>query len=119
MLDTGLDLAHPEIQNSLNVSPGIDLITNIERGGDGDGIDADAQDAGDRCGARTENSFHGTHVAGIIGAQATNDRIGVAGGALIERWGYPAVFWAASASALLSALSVLRSRRYARAATPA
>ena len=81
VLDTGLDLAHPEIQNSLNVSPGIDLITNIERGGDGDGIDADAQDAGDRCGARTENSFHGTHVAGIIGAQATNDRIGVAGGA--------------------------------------
>ena len=38
---------------------------------------------------------------------------GVAGGALSERWGFPAVFWAASAAALLSALCLLRSRRHA------
>src|SRR5690606_39378830 len=60
---------------------GIDLINNPERGGDGDGIDADANDAGDRCGVSAENSYHGTHVAGTIGAAATNDRVGVAGGA--------------------------------------
>ncbi len=53
----------------------------------------------------------GYGASGVIG--------GVAGGALIERWGYPAVFWAAAASALLSAFSVLRSRRHARAAAPA
>jgi PPP family 3-phenylpropionic acid transporter len=41
---------------------------------------------------------------------------GVAGGALIERWGYPAVFWASSVAALLSALCLLRSRRHAEAA---
>lgn len=81
VLDTGLDLSHPDMRNAANVSTGIDLINNPERGGDGDGIDADANDAGDRCGVSAENSYHGTHVAGTIGAAATNDRVGVAGGA--------------------------------------
>jgi serine protease len=81
VLDTGLDLSHPDIRNAANVTTGIDLINNPERGGDGDGVDADANDAGDRCGAAAENSYHGTHVAGTIGAAATNDRVGVAGGA--------------------------------------
>ncbi|MEQ1810804.1 MAG: S8 family serine peptidase [Terricaulis sp.] len=83
VLDTGLDLSHPDMRNAANVTTGIDLINNPERGGDGDGVDADANDSGDRCGATTENSYHGTHVAGTIGAAATNDRVGVAGGA----WG--------------------------------
>ncbi|HRP10429.1 MAG TPA: S8 family serine peptidase [Terricaulis sp.] len=81
VLDTGLDTSHPDIRNSQNVADGADMITNPERGGDGDGVDNDASDAGDRCGAATENSYHGTHVAGTIGAATTNDRIGVAGGA--------------------------------------
>lgn len=81
VIDTGLDTSHPDIRGSANVAAGIDLINNPERGGDGDGVDADANDSGDRCGAATENSYHGTHVAGTIGAAATNDRIGVAGGA--------------------------------------
>lgn len=81
VLDTGLDLSHPDMRNAANVTNGVDLINNPERGGDGDGIDADANDAGDRCGVNAENSYHGTHVAGTIGAAATNDRIGVAGGA--------------------------------------
>lgn len=81
VIDTGLDLSHPDIRGAANVTAGIDLINNPERGGDGDGIDADANDAGDRCGAAAENSYHGTHVAGTIGAAATNDRVGVAGGA--------------------------------------
>jgi serine protease len=81
VLDTGLDLSHPDMRNAANVTSGIDLINNPERGGDGDGIDGDANDSGDRCGAAAENSYHGTHVAGTIGAAATNDRVGVAGGA--------------------------------------
>jgi len=81
VLDTGLDLSHPDIRNAANVTTGVDLINNPERGGDGDGIDADANDSGDRCGATAENSYHGTHVAGTIGAAMTNDRVGVAGGA--------------------------------------
>lgn len=81
VLDTGIDLTHPDIAASGNVAPGVDMIANIERGGDGDGVDGDAQDSGDRCGTATEDSYHGTHVAGTIGAAATNDQIGVAGGA--------------------------------------
>jgi serine protease len=80
VIDTGIDLTHPDIAHSPNVAPGIDLISNPERAGDGDGIDADAQDAGDICGTARENSYHGTHVAGTIGAGVTNDRVGVAGG---------------------------------------
>jgi PPP family 3-phenylpropionic acid transporter len=49
----------------------------------------------------------GYGLSGVVG--------GVAGGALIERWGYPAVFWASSVAALLSALCLLRSRRHAEA----
>jgi serine protease len=80
VIDTGIDLTHPEIQASHNVVAGMDMITNPERSGDNDGVDADAQDAGDHCGT-AEDSFHGTHVAGTIGAAATNDRVGVAGAA--------------------------------------
>jgi PPP family 3-phenylpropionic acid transporter len=50
----------------------------------------------------------GYGLSGVVG--------GVAGGALIERWGYPAVFWASSTAALLAALCLLRSRRHAAAA---
>lgn len=81
VLDTGIDLSHPDIAASGNVVSGVDMIVNPERGGDDDGVDADANDAGDRCGTAAENSYHGTHVAGTIGAAATNDRVGVAGGA--------------------------------------
>jgi serine protease len=81
VIDTGVDTTHPDIRGSANLAPGIDLIVNPARGGDGDGVDADANDSGDRCGTATENSYHGTHVAGTIGAAATNDRVGVAGGA--------------------------------------
>lgn len=48
----------------------------------------------------------GYGASGVIG--------GVAGGALIERWGYTTVFWAASAAALLSVGCHLRSRHHAR-----
>jgi serine protease len=81
VLDTGLDASHPDMRASANIATGVDLIVNAERSGDGDGVDADANDAGDRCGSAMENSYHGTHVAGTIGAGATNDRVGVAGGA--------------------------------------
>ncbi|MBI1252123.1 MAG: S8 family serine peptidase [Alphaproteobacteria bacterium] len=81
VLDTGLLSDHPDIAQSGNVGPGVDLITAYERAGDDDGIDTNPYDVGDRCGAARENSYHGTHVAGTIGAVATNDRIGVAGGA--------------------------------------
>ncbi len=81
VLDTGLDLTHPEVKASANIVAGADMIADTFRSGDGDGVDADAQDAGDQCGATAEASYHGTHVAGTIGAANTNDRVGVASGA--------------------------------------
>ncbi len=81
VVDTGLDTRHPEIAGSPNVAAGVDLITNTERAGDDNGADADAYDSGDRCGTATEHSYHGTHVAGTVGAVRTNNRVGVAGGA--------------------------------------
>jgi MFS transporter, PPP family, 3-phenylpropionic acid transporter len=46
----------------------------------------------------------GYGASGVVG--------GVAGGALIERWGYAAVFWASTAAALLSVACLLRSRHH-------
>jgi serine protease len=81
VIDTGIDRSHPDFQSSANLLQGIDLIVDYDRSGDSDGIDRDANDVGDACGAGRENSWHGTHVAGTVGAAATNDRRGVAGGA--------------------------------------
>jgi len=81
VIDTGIELAHPDMRGNANIAPGIDLIVDYDRAGDGNGVDRDANDVGDACGAGKENSFHGTHVAGTVGAAVTNDRKGVAGGA--------------------------------------
>lgn len=81
VIDTGVDLSHPDMRGSPNLVPGIDLVVDYDRAGDGNGIDRDANDVGDACGAGKENSYHGTHVAGTVGATFTNDRRGVAGGA--------------------------------------
>jgi PPP family 3-phenylpropionic acid transporter len=50
-----------------------------------------------------------------IGYGASGVLGGVAGGALIERWGFAAMFWAASAVALISMACAHRSRRCASA----
>ncbi len=84
VVDTGLDMDHPEIAGSVNVAPGWDMVSDPSMGNDGDGRDPDADDPGDLCDPSVpfaENSYHGTHVAGTIGAGATNNASGVAGGA--------------------------------------
>jgi len=74
VLDTGIT-AHPDLAG--RVIAGYDFVSNIGAAGDGDGIDADPTDPGDGDGINP-SSWHGTHVAGTIGA-ATNNGIGVAG----------------------------------------
>ncbi|MEO1642199.1 MAG: S8 family peptidase [Pseudomonadota bacterium] len=83
VIDTGLDFSHPDFQYSMNLANGWDMVTDPLVGNDGDGRDGDPTDPGDICPekGRFENSWHGTHVAGTVGAGLTDNGRGVAGGA--------------------------------------
>ncbi|HTF91064.1 MAG TPA: S8 family serine peptidase [Planctomycetota bacterium] len=74
VIDTG-QTNHPDLVSRL--IPGFDFISNVGIAGDGNGVDADPTDIGDGQGAQP-SSFHGTHVAGTIGA-TTDNNSGVAG----------------------------------------
>lgn len=92
-IDTGVLYNHPDLLRlaaSGRLLPGYDFISDPTVANDGDGRDADPTDAGDwitvaeanspafsRCSA-SESSWHGTRVAGIIGAR-TNNSTGVGG----------------------------------------
>ena len=73
VIDTGIT-QHNDLAGVL---PGYDFISESTMSNDGDGRDADATDAGDYCNGEY-SSWHGTHVAGTIGAAANNGE-GVAG----------------------------------------
>ncbi len=84
VLDTGVVANHPDLQARLSADS-YDFIEDSSNAGDGDGVDRDARDPGDgqdnaACSTSSSrsSSFHGTHVAGTIGA-ATNNNIGVSG----------------------------------------
>jgi serine protease len=74
VIDTGVLLNHPDLQGKL--LPGYDFISDVSISLDGDGIDSNPDDPGDK--SIGGSSFHGTHVAGIIGA-LSNNNAGIAG----------------------------------------
>lgn len=74
VIDTG-ETQHPDLV--ARQVPGYDFISSAANAGDGNGIDPDPTDVGDGNGL-TPSSFHGTHVAGTIGADTDNSS-GVAG----------------------------------------
>lgn len=75
VLDTGVLCLHPDLEGRL--VEGYDFISSPSVANDGDGMDPDPEDPGDDP-AGNSSSFHGTHVAGTIGA-STNNLTGVAG----------------------------------------
>jgi serine protease len=76
VLDGGILGAHPDFDPARNVS-GYDMVSDVAAALDGDGQDGDPEDPGDQQSPQG-SSFHGTHVAGTIGA-STNNGGGVAG----------------------------------------
>ena len=91
-LDTGVRFDHPDLRNANanRLLPGYNMIANVTVSNDGDGRDADASDPGDWVTAADvktpqftgctvgNSSWHGTRVAGILGAISNNQQ-GIAG----------------------------------------
>jgi serine protease len=93
VLDTGVRFDHPDLgraQLGGRLLPGYDFVANAATANDGNGRDADPSDPGDfvtqadrgtspfqNCEA-VDSSWHGTRVAGIVGAR-TNNSEGMAG----------------------------------------
>jgi serine protease len=78
ILDTGYQ-RHPDFPDNLkpSKSPGYDFVSATQVSNDGDGRDRDASDPGDWCsGGGRESSWHGTKIAGIVGA-VTNNNMGL------------------------------------------
>jgi len=73
VIDSGIRLDHPDLAD--NLVSGHDFISDAALAEDGDGRDSDPSDP---FVSGTYSSFHGTHVAGTIGA-VSNNRLGVAG----------------------------------------
>lgn len=76
VIDTGVLLAHPDIQGK--TVAGYDFISDTKISLDGDGIDNNPDDPGDQGEFNGNSTFHGTHVAGTIAASTDNNK-GVAG----------------------------------------
>jgi serine protease len=78
VIDTGIR-SHQQIDKALTRNAdgsiyGYDFVSELANAADGDGEDSNPNDEGDSTGG---NSFHGTHVAGIIAAE--HDFLGSAG----------------------------------------
>lgn len=84
VLDTGVRMDHPDLIGKLH--PGYDFVSEIATANDGNLRDGDASDPGDatdpdECSPGEPawpSSWHGTQVAGLIGAAANNGQ-GIAG----------------------------------------
>jgi len=69
VIDTGIDQNHIDLVNNISADS-YDFISDALTAGDEDGMDSNPQDLG--------KSFHGSHVAGIVAAEANNNE-GIAG----------------------------------------
>lgn len=71
VIDTGILLDHPDLRDRV-LGTGADLIDDPRIANDGDGRDNDGDDPGDAACGGGCHSFHGSHVAGTIGAESND-----------------------------------------------
>jgi subtilisin family serine protease len=78
VLDTGVDLGHPQLRSRLWTNPRETAGNGIDDDRNGIVDDVHGADLARMSGDPTDERGHGTHVAGIIAAPASNDPAGVA-----------------------------------------
>jgi serine protease len=83
VLDTGVALAHPELEGQL--VDGYDFIASPASAGDGNGCDPDPDDPGDGLEPGT-SSYHGTHVTGTLVARTSLQPAGGTAGVAGVAW---------------------------------
>ncbi len=107
VVDNGLRFAHPDLQGRVGGGQ-YDFVSDPRRALDGDGIDPSAEDPGQDIGLAI-SSYHGTHVAGIIGAGSDN-ALGVTG----MNWNSPLmILRAMGAGAIATNFDAAQAVRYA------
>ena len=72
ILDTGIDLDHPDLVNNLWTNPGEIPDNGVDDDGNGVVDDVHGYNALDQNGTPEDGHGHGTHVAGVIGAEGNN-----------------------------------------------
>ena len=86
VLDSGIDYTHPDLAGNMWTNPGEIAGNGVDDDGDGiiddvhgaNFVNAAPSEGGSATGDPMDDFYHGTHVAGIIGA-VTNNAAGVAG----------------------------------------
>jgi subtilisin family serine protease len=77
IVDTGIDHTHPDLNDNLWINPA-DPVNGIDDDGNGFTDDVNGADFSNDDSQPYDDSSHGTHVAGIVGAEG-NNTIGVTG----------------------------------------
>jgi subtilisin family serine protease len=78
VIDTGVDYMHPDLASNIWINTAENLTNGLDNDGDGYTNDYYGYDFADNLPDPTDSGYHGTHVAGTVGAVGNNN-LGVIG----------------------------------------